>query len=48
MCIYNEINYVEKVKDIEFEKESEDVSHSGFGTDKKALMKVILLVVQLA
>ena len=41
MCVYNEkcfINYVEQVKDIKYEQESEDVSHSGFRTDNESEM----------
>ena len=30
-------NYLEKVKDIECEEESEDVSHSGFRTDNESI-----------
>ena len=31
-------NYVEKVKDVECEEESKDVSHSGFRTDNESEM----------
>ena len=40
VCIYNRkcfTNYVEKVKDIECEEESEDVSHSWFRTDNESI-----------
>ena len=36
MCVYNEkylTNYAEKVEDIEWEEQGEDVSHSRFKTD---------------
>ena len=40
MCVYNEnyfTNYVEKVKDVECEVESKDVSHLGFRTDNESI-----------
>ena len=41
MCVYNEkcfVNYVEQVKDIKYEQESENFSHSGFRTDNESEM----------
>ena len=37
MFVYNEKYYVEKVKDIECEKESENVSDLGFRTDNESI-----------
>ena len=39
MRVYNEecfTNYVEKVKDAEYEEESEDIAHLGFRTDNES------------
>ena len=54
MCVYNErcfTNYVDKVKDVECEEESNDVSHSGFRTDNEIINESEIdyfLVAQLA
>ena len=40
MCVYNEecfANYVEKVKDAEYEEESKNISHLGFRTDNESI-----------
>ena len=54
-CVRNEkyfTKYVEKVKDIEWEEESKDVSHSGLRADNESInesetVQVYSLVVQM-